>query len=355
MERTLARETVLVVDDMPENIRIIADLLAADYNVKVAKSGERALEIAAGDARPDLILLDIIMPDMDGYEVLQSLKANPLTHPIPVIFITALMRPEDEERGLQLGAVDYVTKPISPAVVQARVKTHLALYDQSKSLEHKVMERTSELQETQFEIVRQLARAGEFKDNETGLHIVRISKYSKMLGQKIGLNVNATELLAHAAPMHDIGKIGVPDKILLKPGKLDRDEWKVMKRHPQYGVEILGQHKSELLEYAQIIALTHHEKWDGSGYPNRLKGDQIPLLGRIVAVADVFDALTCDRPYKNAWPVDKAIDHIQREGGRHFDPYIVEAFMDIQEDILATRREHDEPCHSSPANRMAVH
>jgi len=327
--------TVLVVDDTPGNIDILKGILAPAYRVKVASGGARALEIAAQDEAPDLILLDIMMPGMDGYEVIRRLKAEPRTRDIPVLFITAKESPEDEQKGFDLGCVDYITKPISAPRVRARVRTHLALHDQNRALEAAVRERTLELQETRLEIIQRLGRAAEYKDNETGMHVMRMSHASRIIALELGLPAPEAEILLQASPMHDIGKIGIPDRVLLKPGKLDPDEWAIMRTHPDIGHGIIGSHTSPLLRMAAEVALTHHERWDGTGYPRGLAGEAIPLPGRIVAVADVFDALTSVRPYKPAWPVEAAVAQLIRGSGSHFEPRVVEAFLARLPDILA--------------------
>ena len=334
---------LLVVDDTPENIDILSGILRKDYKVKAALNGMKALSIASQEPRPDLILLDIMMPEMDGYEVCEALKANPFTANIPVIFITAKSEEKDEELGLKLGAVDYITKPISPAIVLARVKTHLALYNQSLALEDKVRQRTEELHNTRLEIIERLGRAAEFKDNETGLHVIRMSHYSRIIAAAMDFDEDWVDLIFHAAPMHDVGKIGIPESILCKPGALDAEEWAAMQQHPSIGAEIIGDHEDKLLQTAKEIAITHHEKWDGSGYPNGLKGADIPLSGRIIAVADVFDALTTKRPYKEAWPVEKALDLIKESAGSHFDPHIVDVFLESVPNVLEIKTRFGEP------------
>lgn len=322
-----SKPIVLVVDDTPDNIDVLTGVLSDDYKVQAALSGRIALKIAMGAKPPDLILLDVMMPEMDGYEVCKRLKREPHTTKIPIIFVTAKSDVEDEEYGFKLGAVDYITKPISPPLVKARVKTQLSLYDQSRHLEHLVKQRTQELNETRIEIIRRLGRAAEFKDNETGMHVIRMSWFSRFLAEKAGESEDWCELLYNAAPMHDIGKIGIPDRILLKPGKLDDEEWEMMQRHAEYGAEILGEHPSPLLQLAREVALFHHERWDGSGYPHGLKGHNIPLSARIVSIADVFDALTSERPYKKAWSEAKAIQLLNDEAGLHFDPELVPLFI----------------------------
>lgn len=334
------QHTVLIVDDIPENIDVLVEILKDKYKLKVATGGKAALELLNSRKLPDLVLLDIMMPDIDGYRVCQSIKSNTATKKIPVIFITAMNEIEDEAKGFACGAVDYITKPVSPPIVLARVATHLALYDQRKDLEKLVQERTAEIYDTRLEIVHRLGIAAEYKDNETGQHIIRMSKYCQSIGEEYGLTKEEQILLLNTSPMHDVGKIGIPDKILLKPGKLDPKEWEIMKTHTTIGAMIIGDHPSELLRAAKLIALTHHERWDGTGYPNGLKGEEIPIFGRIVTVADVFDALTSDRPYKKAWPVDKAVEEIKKGNGSHFDPEVVDAFMRALPRILEVREKY---------------
>lgn len=339
------RPTVLVVDDTPDNLVLLSEILKGDYGVRVALNGEKALAIACSPRPPDIILLDVMMPGMDGHEVCRRLKASPATRPIPVIFVTALGAASDESAGFALGAVDYITKPLTPAIVRARVATHLALYHQERHLEALVSRRTEELHCTRLQIIRTLGRAAEHKDEDTGLHVVRMSKYSEIIARAAGLRDSEADMILNASPMHDVGKIGVADAILQKPGKLDAREWEAMKQHPVIGAEIIGSHAtgSDLLEMARIIALTHHEKWNGKGYPAGLAGEDIPLAGRIVAIADVFDALTSVRPYKKAWEVEDAFGLIRREAGAHFDPRLVEAFFASREPILDVRRRYAEP------------
>ena len=315
--------TILVVDDMPQNIEVLGGVLDPHYKVKAAINGPRALAIASKDPQPDLILLDIMMPVMDGLEVCRRLKADLRTRSIPVIFVTAMNEVDDETRGFAAGGVDYITKPIRPPTVLARVRTHLALADQNRELDRQVRQRTQELKETRLDIIRCLGKAAEFKDDNTGLHVVRMSHYARILALASGLSERDADLIFDAAPMHDVGKIGIPDAILKKPGRLDPEEWKVMQQHVAFGVEILSGRPSELLDMARCIALSHHERWDGKGYPNGLTGDAIPLAGRIVAIADVFDALTSVRPYKPAWSAQEAVAMIRENAGAHFDPELV--------------------------------
>ncbi|MBF0159140.1 MAG: response regulator [Magnetococcales bacterium] len=332
---------VLVVDDAPENLSILGSILVNDYQVKATMSGEKALRRIREDLKkPDMILLDVVMPEMDGYEVCRQLKADPTTAHIPVIFITANAEMTDELKGLELGAVDYITKPISPPIVKIRVRTHMALYNQQRELERMVRDRTRELTDTRIEIIRRLSSAAEFRDNETGLHIARMSHYTRLMAQSINVSEEWTELMFNAAPMHDIGKIGIPDRILLKPGKLDEEEWEVMRCHSEYGATIIGIHNSELMKMAREIALNHHEKWDGSGYPNGIKGCDIPLAGRIVAIADVFDALTSDRPYKKVWSTEAAVEVIDKDAGIHFDPSLVPILHKVLPDMLEVKQRY---------------
>lgn len=315
------KKTLLLVDDEPVNLRVLKQVLHQDYHLIFAKSGEEALRLAQTEL-PSLILLDIMMPNMTGLEVCQLLKNIPVTQSIPVIFVTALNDEHDEAAGFAVGGVDYIVKPISATIVKARVKTHLSLVQ------------ADELRRTRLQVIQRLGRAAEYKDNETGTHVLRMSHYSKILALAYGLSEAQADDLLHAAPMHDIGKIGIPDSIMLKPGKLTDEEFAIMKTHPHIGAEIIGEADSELLRLAKSVALTHHEKWNGTGYPNGLKGEAIPLEGRIVALADVFDALTSKRPYKEAWSVDKTMDYIHEQSGVHFDPELVRLFTDNLDKVL---------------------
>lgn len=336
------RHTILVVDDATENIDVLNGMLNPSYRIKVALNGGMALKIAQSKDKPDLILLDVMMPGIDGYEVCRRLKGDPETANIPIIFVTAKSEETDETKGFELGAADYISKPIVPSIVEARVKTHLALYNQQQTLEERVRERTAQLSETQLEIVRRLGRAAEFKDNETGMHVIRMSHYAHILALGLGMCVEDAELLLHAAPMHDVGKIGIPDRILLKPGPLDEEEFALMRKHPKFGYDIIGEHASRLLQMARQVALTHHERWNGKGYPGGLRGEEIPLEGRLVAIADVFDALTSARPYKAAWPLDKTLDLLRRESGEHFEPRIVDQFFVCLPDIIKIKERYTE-------------
>jgi putative two-component system response regulator len=315
---------ILAVDDEAGNLQLLRQVLQDEYRLSFAKDGRRALELAQQE-RPDLVLLDVMMPGMTGFEVCAALKAQPATAAIPVIFVTALADTDDEVEGFAVGAVDYIAKPISPAIVRARVRTHLSLV------------RMEELRASRLEIVQRLGLAAEYKDNETGMHVIRMSHYARLLGVAAGMSAHEADDLLHAAPMHDVGKIGIPDRILQKPGPLDPDEWAVMQSHAAIGAKIIGDHPAGMLALASSIALTHHEKWDGSGYPNRLAGEAIPLAGRIVAIADVFDALTSVRPYKEAWTVEAAVELLEQQKGRHFDARLVDLFLGQMPAILAVR------------------
>ena len=342
MKNSDAKATILLVDDIAENIDVLREILKHDYKLRVATDGQKALDIAFGDKKPDLILLDVMMPNIDGFEVCQRLKSSYETSQIPVIFVTAKGEVADESKGFDLGAVDYITKPISPPRLLMRVRNHLHLYDQKRLLDDEVLAKTQTIEKTRSQIIQRLGVAAEYKDNETGLHIIRMSKYSELIAREKGLSDREAKMILDAAPMHDIGKIGIPDSILLKPGKLDAEEWEIMKQHPQIGVEILGNDDSELLSLAREIAISHHEKFDGSGYPNGLSGQDIPLSGRIVAIADVFDALTAERPYKKAWPLEKALNLLKEESGAHFDPELVDCFMRRLPEILAIKEKYAE-------------
>ncbi|KAB8041682.1 response regulator [Janthinobacterium aquaticum] len=322
--------TLLLVDDEATNLQVLRQILQDDYRLLYAKDGEKALELAQNHS-VDLILLDIMMPAMTGYDVCRKLKALPHTAPVPVIFVTALADVKDEAEGFDVGAVDYITKPVSPPIVRARVRTHLSLVD------------AAELRRSRLQVIQTLGQAAEYKDNETGMHVIRMSYYARQLALAAGYSEGQAEDLLNAAPMHDVGKIGIPDAILQKPGKLDEAEWNVMRSHAEIGAAIIGEHASGLLKMARMIALTHHEKWDGSGYPKGLKGEEIPHEGRIVAIADVFDALTSVRPYKRAWTVEEAIEAMRRDSGKHFDPQLLELFIANLPAMLEIKEQWREP------------
>ena len=318
------KQLILAVDDEAGNLKILTEILGDEYRLLVTRDGERALALAR-EHQPALILLDVVMPGLGGHDVCRRLKADPATAAIPVVFVTSRGETEDEVLGFECGAVDYISKPVSPPIVQARVRTHLSLV------------RAEELRASRLEIVQRLGRAAEYKDNETGLHVIRMSHYSRLLALAAGLGEELADELLHAAPMHDVGKIGIPDRILLKPAKLDSDEWSVMQTHAAIGADILGGHPFGVLGLAHRIALEHHEKYDGSGYPAGLAGEQIHICARIVAIADVYDALTSVRPYKRAWPQDEVLAHLREQSGKHFDPRLVALFLTIMEQVDAIR------------------
>ncbi|WP_047515485.1 two-component system response regulator [Methylophilus sp. Q8] len=322
MDNTAQQAKILIVDDEPLNLKVLKQVLQDNYRLSFAKNGMDALELVKKE-RPGLILLDVMMPGMTGFEVCRQLKSDPETNTIPVIFVTALAEEADESEGFAAGGVDYINKPISPALVRARVKTHLSLVH------------IDELKRTHLELIQRLGRAAEFKDNETGMHVMRMSHVSGRLALQMGMDPHFSEQLIHAAPMHDIGKIGIPDHVLLKPGKLNDEELELMRKHPEMGAKILDNSTSPLIKLAHSVALYHHEKWDGSGYPFGLKGEAIPVEARIVAVADVFDALLNKRPYKEAWPVEDAIAEIEANRGKHFDPAVVDAMLQCLPDLIA--------------------
>lgn len=363
MTTTTADATILIVDDSPENLHVLGELLRPHYRVLASISGEGALRVAGSQPKPDLILLDVMMPGMDGYAVLAQLKENPVTRGIPVVFLTALAAVAEEERGLQLGAADYITKPIQPAVVMARVRTQLEakqardwMADQNATLEAEVARRMQENNLTQQVTIRALAHLAELRDPETGNHILRTSAYVQQLAFMLRahprfaatLNEHTIDLLARSAPLHDIGKVGIPDSILLKPGKLTAEEWTVMQTHSQLGSEAIEQAERDIevplpfLVMAKEIAHWHHEKWDGSGYPDRLAGDAIPVSARLMALADVFDALISVRVYKPPMPYAEARAIIAAGRGKHFDPDITDAFLAGFDDFVAIAERHRE-------------
>lgn len=343
VERTCERSKILVVDDMADNINILKGILQEHYNVLVAKSGKLALSIVAAQ-KPDLILLDIMMPEMNGYQVCEMIKQDPQTAHIPVIFITAMTSIEDEQEGFEVGAVDFITKPITPLTTLARVSNHLTLSQQNKRNRLIIEERTSQLREALYSAVKMLSEAGTYNDEMTGTHMWRMADYCAVLARKIGWNDGQVENLRLAAPMHDTGKIGIPDSILKAPRKLTNEEWEIMKQHPVIGANILGNSEAPLFKMAAEASLGHHERWDGSGYPSGLKGKQIPITARIVAIADVFDALTMERPYKKAWSIEEAYQYLKENSGSHFDPELVDAFILQDEEVRLVKAKWDEAC-----------
>ncbi len=351
---------ILIVDDTPLNLDVLSSLLAT-FRLRVVGDGATALRMAQQEP-PDLILLDVMMPGLDGFEVCRRLQADPRTCEIPVIFITSLGDHENETMGFEVGGVDYITKPFNPMVVRARVQTHLelkavwdALRDENARLESRVEARTAELQaaldrlrESAVDTVLRLGLAAEYKDDETGKHVMRMAHYAVAVARQLGWEVEDLDRLFHAALMHDIGKLALPDSILQKPGPLDAAEWAIVKRHPILGARILSGSDSDIIQLAEAVALTHHEKWDGSGYPHGLRAEDIPLVGRIVAICDVFDALTVRRPYKRAFPLDKAFSIVRQSSGSHFDPAVVQAFFAAESEVLRVHHRYGDDSPDRP-------
>ncbi len=358
------KPTILIVDDTPDNIMLLSRLLKDRYNTKVANNGSLALQIAQGTPGLDLILLDVMMPGLDGYETCRQLKANPVTADIPVIFLTAKNQVEDEAMGLSLGAVDYIAKPISPPILFARVATQLTLLDarrqlqaHNENLEKLVQDRTAQLALMQEAIIMAMGTLAETRDNAAvskgDHHIRRTQHYVRALARHLqhhprfaaDLTDENIELLYRSVPLHDIGKVGIPDRILLKPGVLDREEFEVMKLHAVYGrdtIMLVEKHiggTNGFLMFAREIAHSHQEKWDGSGYPDRLAGEQIPLSARLMAVADVYDALISRRVYKPAFTHQQALDVMRKGRGTHFDPDVLDAFFEIEGEFAAIAEE----------------
>ncbi len=336
----LHRQDILVVDDTPQNIDVLKAILSDAYSVRAATTGALAMRIVQ-QRPPDLILLDVMMPEMDGYEVCRQLRSDPSTSDIPVIFVTAKADAEDEQTGFDAGAVDYISKPVNPALVRARVRNHLTLADQKRACQRTVLERTRELEQVQKAAIFMLGDAGHYNDNDTGTHIWRMAAYCAALARATQWSVEQAQLLELAAPMHDTGKIGIPDSILKAPRKLTENEWEIMKTHTLIGHKILSRSQTELFQTAATIALSHHERWDGSGYPHGRRGTQIAESARIVAIADVFDALTMERPYKTPWTIDDALGYLVEHAGTQFDPHLVERFIAIRQEILAIKERWD--------------
>ncbi|MCG8470551.1 MAG: response regulator [Desulfobacterales bacterium] len=336
------RPKIVAIDDELGNLEILRQILKKEYDLTFATSGQEGIT-AVQRHKPDLILLDVVMPEMSGHDICRALKADLRSRAIPIIFVTAMGDESNEALGFELGAADYITKPFNTAVLKARIATHLALYAQNRALDTLVRKRTDELNNTRLEIIQRLGRASEYKDDETGLHIIRMSHYTRILAEAMGFGPAEVNRIFHAAPMHDIGKIGIPDHILLKPTALSEEEWKIMKRHPEIGAEILGDNPSPLFQTARSIAMTHHERWNGKGYPFGLSKEEIPIEGRIVALADVFDALTSQRPYKKAWPLAQALEYIQSQAGHLLDPQIVPLFMENLDAITRIMKQFSDP------------
>ena len=349
---------IVVLDDEVANLKLVERVLEmGGYNKVSLISDPQTIVDFYKENGADLFLIDLNMPFMDGFEVIEALKALGDEFLPPILVITAQLTQEYCQKALDNGARDFITKPFVVNELLARVRNqleirqaHLLLREQNLSLEAVVKERTAALQvahqdlhESRLQVVRRLGRAAEYRDNETGLHIIRMSYISVVIAKAIGMSVEEQDLLLNASPMHDIGKIGVPDHILLKPGKFEPEEWEIMKTHAQIGADILSGDDTPMMCMAREIALTHHEKWDGSGYPKGLKGEDIPLVGRITALADVFDALTSERPYKKAWSNEDAVAFIKEQSGRHFDPKLVACFIEHFDEVIAIKEEYVEP------------
>ena len=362
--------TLLIVDDAPENLAVLSGLLNPQYRVRAVNSGPRALQAATSQPRPDLILLDVMMPGMDGYQVLSCLRADPATADIPVIFVTALDDSGAEARGLALGAVDYITKPIHPSIVLARVRTQLELkaardllQDHNRSLQREIDRRLADNLQIQDISIRALARLAEIRDPETGNHLRRTQAYVHTLAMELRshprfasfLTPHNIEVLVKSAPLHDLGKVGIPDHILLKPGKLTADEWVIMKTHSRLGYLAIEQAEEdaerplEFLGMAKEIAHHHHEKWDGSGYPDGLAGEAIPISARLMALADVFDALMSRRVYKAPMTLDETTQIILDGRGKHFDPDVVDAYLACRDKFAEIARRFADPDTGTPA------
>jgi len=363
------KPTVLVVDDTPDNLSLMSGLLKDVYKVKVANNGEKAIKIVQSDSPPDLILLDIMMPGLSGYDVCKILKEDRTTRDIPIIFLTAMTATDDEKKGLELGAVDFITKPVNPPIVMARVATQLQvktaadfLKDQNVYLESEVAKRTRELAAIQDVTILAMASLAETRDNDTGNHIRRTQFYLDLLANYLKnhdrfrgfLSDHTITMLFKSAPLHDIGKVGIPDRILLKPGRFEPHEFEIMKTHCKLGRDAIQHAEDQLglavefLKYAKEIAYSHQEKWDGTGYPEGLAGDDIPISARLMAVADVYDALISRRVYKSGMPHEKAVGIIAEGRGTHFDPDIVDAFMALQQqfqDVARRYADSDEDLH----------
>jgi putative two-component system response regulator len=321
------RPVILIADDSEDIRNLLGVMLKKNYDVKFAVNSDETFAQADTDPLPDLILLDVDMPSINGFEVCARLKSNPALTDIPIIFITARSNPRDQAEGLRAGAVDYIIKPISPPITMLRVRTQLALVDQRHALEEQILARTEELHETRLQLIRRLARAMEYREGGLTNRVMRVTHYVQLLAQALGLKNKAVELLSQAAPLYDIGKLAVPDHVLRKTDKLIASEWAEIHKHPETGASIIGEHKDPLLEQARIMALTHHERWDGKGYPKKLKGDAIPLAGRIMALADAFEAMTATQRHRSPISAVEAGKILAAESGKQFDPRVVQAFM----------------------------
>ena len=352
----MEEKKILVVDDEDRNLRLMEALLVPmGHEVLLAPDGKTGLEMVQTHA-PDLVLLDIMMPGMDGFETARRMKTDENGKTIPIVMVTALSEVEDRVRALEAGADDFLSKPVDKTELRARVNSLLKvkayndhMRHHQEELEAEVARKTQRLrqayrrvQDASLDTIYRLSRASEYKDEDTGQHLKRMSHYASAVARQMGLSDHVAQSILYAAPMHDVGKIGIPDSILLKPGPFTPDEWEIMKQHTVIGGKILEGSKTGFIRLAEVIALTHHEKWDGSGYPLGLKGKQIPRIGQIVAIGDVFDALTSKRPYKEAFSVEKSLKIIEESRGTHFDPRVVDAFMAILDEILAIKSRYQD-------------
>ena len=334
----MSRRPVILVADDSEDIRnLFGVMLKKNYDLKFAVNSDETLAMADTDPLPDLILLDVDMPSLNGFEVCARLKGNPALADIPVIFVTARTDPRDQAQGLRAGAVDYIVKPISAPITMLRVKTQLALADQRRALEEQILARTEELHETRLQLIRRLARAMEYREGGLTNRVSRVGHYVQLLAKALGLKDKVVELLSEAAPLYDIGKLAVPDHVLRKSDKLLASEWAEIRKHPETGASIIGEHKDPLLEQARVMALTHHERWDGTGYPKKLKGDAIPLPGRIMALADAFEAMTATQRHRSPIGVVEAGRIVIAESGKQFDPKVVAAFVKVAKNFEKVR------------------
>ena len=360
MQNNFLNTKILIVDDEQANIALLEDVLENEgyTNFKSTADSRKALDLYK-EFRPDLVLLDLNMPHLDGFQVMEQLSEVEKNSYAPVLVLTAQADRNTRLRALAAGARDYIEKPFDITEVVQRISNmleirllHNQVRDQNQILEEKVRARTCELEETRQEAILRLGRAAEYRDNETGMHVIRMSRLSARLAKEIGLNYKECQLILQASPMHDVGKIGIPDEILLKPGKLNEEEWVIMKKHSEIGAEILSGSRSAIMKMAESIALTHQERWDGSGYPNSLKGEEIPLAGRIVAICDVFDALTSKRYYKEAYSIEKSMGIIEQGSGKDFEPRLVEAFKEALPEMVRIVKELPD---NEPADILKVY
>jgi putative two-component system response regulator len=346
MEDEIKKSNILIVDDNTANIALLENILEDEgYEEFTSTTDPRTVLSLCMEEEFDLILLDIRMPHMSGLEVMEALARQfPADNYLPILVLTAQLDQETRQQALSLGAKDFLTKPFQHWEALLRIRNQLETrYFYKRQilrgdlLEHEVAKRTKEIYSVQLEIVRRLGLAGEYRDNETGAHVVRMSRVSEVIARGAGLDEKTCELILYSSTMHDVGKIGIPDRVLLKPGKLDDEEWEIMKSHAEIGAKIIGDYPADIIWMAGVIAASHHEKWDGSGYPQGLKGEAIPITARIAAISDVFDALLSSRPYKDAWPLDKALAVMKENSGIHFDPVLLDVFFDCLDEILEIR------------------